>query len=157
MLSCSSAHKAGTPYPSFHSLTVSAHETEGVETAADYPEAALQCTASCKTLCSLNTTAFASSMDTDVAYWDFHLPVHANYITTFPTPKSLYQIATHPNETFWLDPRKTKTYCQWSWRASYFSVPFEGLSLSFMTDEYIATTKQRFWFEYPGKFYNYTW
>jgi hypothetical protein len=111
----------------------------------------IRCDASCSFLCGLNSSSF-TSMEKGVVTEEYRTPRHA-YLPTTINAKTL-QIRSHPNETWWLDPRRQATYCQWGWQKRGNARPKQAL----VGDSNGGSPSQtRYWAEMPGKCKSCSW
>lgn len=104
---------------------------------------AVQCDGSCTFLCGLNASSF-TFMDRGVVSTPHYMP-RRPYLPTTITARNL-EIRSHPNETWWLDPRQQATYCQWGWPID------EDVQLVIVSDQFAGSPrKSKYWAEMPGK------
>jgi hypothetical protein len=76
------------------------------------PTAAANCTTVCDKVCGLNASAFVPVTQGVSSYTLFSPGTPFFPITRRPTTLALKH---HAQETYWLDPRRQMTYCQWTW------------------------------------------
>jgi hypothetical protein len=109
--------------------------------------AARNCTLCCDILCGVNQSLFVADKNHGVISSTIH-----RSDSSWPTPFKArdFTIRRHPNEMWWLNPRRQPTYCQWILHR----LDYSRLQEEPVMDESIASREHtRFWLDNPDKFF----
>lgn len=104
-----------------------------------------QCDHTCDLLCGIDQSSFKSA-DHEVETTLHSFPGWA-WVPLTIDPR-MVRVRSHTNETWWLNPKQTPAFCQWSWDAENNQEPESHI----MLDEHFGSPKHTtFWADVPGK------
>lgn len=104
-----------------------------------------QCDHTCDVLCGIDQSSF-ESIEHEVETTSHSFPGWA-WVPLTIEPR-IVRVRSHANETWWLNPRQTPAYCQWSWEADNNQEPESHI----MLDEHFGSPRRTtFWADVPGK------